>query len=139
MLDARQVELIKDSWAEAARDADAVTASFYQHLFTLDPGLRRLFPASLEAQREKLAQSLDFCIRNIGEMELLMPVLQRLGSRHAGYGVRPEHFSAVGAALLMTLRDTLGPRYSPELHEAWASLYGFVSREMGAALEGALG
>ena len=38
----------------------------------------------------------------------LMPVLRRLGERHAGYGVMSGHYDTVGAGLQRTLADALG-------------------------------
>jgi hemoglobin-like flavoprotein len=60
----------------------------------------------------------------------LVPVLESLGKRHAGYGVRNEHYDTVGEALLWTLERGLGTLFTPEVQAAWGSLYGLVATTM---------
>ena len=50
--------------------------------------------------------------------------------RHAGYGVRPEHYATVGAALLHALSTGLGARFTDETKEAWAVTYSVISKMM---------
>jgi hemoglobin-like flavoprotein len=60
----------------------------------------------------------------------LVPALQGLGRRHAGYGVREEHYATVGIALLLTLEAVLGERFTQEAQEAWVALYEIVATTM---------
>ena len=60
----------------------------------------------------------------------LMPVLRRLGERHAGYGVKPGHYDTLGAALQRTLADALGEAFDEATCEGWCDMYGIVSRTM---------
>jgi len=43
-----QIQLIRQSFAQVAPISEAAAALFYQRLFELDPGLRRLFPAKVK-------------------------------------------------------------------------------------------
>jgi hemoglobin-like flavoprotein len=53
--------------------------------------------------------------------------------------VHAEHYATVGGALIKTLREGLGDAFTPEVHDAWAAMYGIVSRTMiEAAREGAV-
>src|SRR6266516_2586192 len=66
--------------------------------------------------------------------ETIVPAVQALGRRHAGYGVRAEHYESVGVALLWTLEQGLGEAFSEEAREAWATAYGTLASVMiGAA------
>ena len=48
----------------------------------------------------------------------------RLGERHKGYGVTAEQqYAPVGAALLWTLEQGLGPDFTPETKTAWTEAY----------------
>ncbi len=60
----------------------------------------------------------------------LAPVVRQLGARHASYGVRTEHYATVGAALLWTLEQGLGAKFTPEVREAWAAAYDLLSEVM---------
>ena len=53
-----------------------------------------------------------------------------LGRRHAGYGVKDEHYASVGAALLWTLERGLGAAWTPELAAAWVAAYTTLSQFM---------
>ena len=48
-----------------------------------------------------------------------------------------EHYTAVGASLLATLKKKkfLGPSWTPHLADTWAQAYGVVAKVMVAAAE----
>ena len=46
-----------------------------------------------------------------------------------------EHYTAVGASLLATLKKFLGPSWTPDLADTWAQAYGLVAKVMVAAAE----
>lgn len=45
------------------------------------------------------------------------------GKRHAGYGGTAAHYEPVGAALLWTLEQGLGPEFTPPIKAAWTEIY----------------
>jgi hemoglobin-like flavoprotein len=61
-----------------------------------------------------------------------------MGARHATYGVRPEHYPIVGAALLESLAEVGGTAWLDEYTRAWADAYQVVQDAMlsGAAEAG---
>ena len=64
------------------------------------------------------------------EMDPLVKVLKDLGKRHAGYGVVDAHYPVVGQALLETLSDAMGEKFTPEVEGAWKEIYGVISETM---------
>ena len=60
-------------------------------------------------------------------------MLEGLGRRWAGCGVKDRHYEAVGAALLWTLQQGLGPSWTPEVAAAWSEVYALLSAVMRAA------
>src|SRR6516164_8595258 len=52
------------------------------------------------------------------------------GRQHARFGVNPSHFVAFGDALIWSLEQQFGPEFTPELREAWITLYNAVRSEM---------
>lgn len=56
-------------------------------------------------------------------MHVLIPMVQTLGARHAGYGVRDEHYDTVARALLHTLEQSLGDAFTPAVKDAWTQTY----------------
>lgn len=59
-------------------------------------------------------------LENLGD---LVPTIEDLGRRHVGYGTAPEHYDAVGAALLWTLEQGLGDGWTPQAKDAWTTAY----------------
>jgi hemoglobin-like flavoprotein len=130
----QQIALVQESFELVQPMALAAASVFYDRLFSLDPGLRRLFPADLEAQKRKLMQVLAAGVRGLTRPEPLLAALRDLGRRHNDYGVRPEDYQTVGAALLWTLERGLGDAFGPDLRAAWTAVYDLMA---GAMQEGA--
>jgi hemoglobin-like flavoprotein len=56
--------------------------------------------------------------------------VEALGRRRVGYGVRDEHYTTVGLALLWTLEQGLGDAFTPEVRDAWSTAYGWLAFTM---------
>jgi len=126
-----EVGLIKASWTAVEPIADTAAELFYGRLFELDPALRRLFRRTdMAAQRKVLMQTLAVVVKSLDRLDQIVPAVQALGRRHAGYGVRAEHYETVGAALLWTLEQGLGDGFSPAVRDAWAQAYGTLASVM---------
>jgi len=133
-----EIHLIRHSFNLVQPHAAATAQQFYENLFDADPGLRELFRTDIRHQGERLMTMLAAAIRVLDDPYTLHAALRLLGRRHVGYGVQPAHYATVGAALIKTLRDGLGDAFTAEVHDAWAAMYGVVSRTMmEAAREGA--
>ncbi|WP_394791427.1 globin family protein [Rhodoferax sp.] len=124
------ITLIRSSFALVQPIAPQAAALFYDNLFAADPQLRPLFQGSMAHQGERLMTMIASAVGLLDRPDALLPVLRNLGARHVGYGVLPRHYDTVGAALLKTLGQGLGEAFTPATHDAWAALYGVVSRSM---------
>ena len=130
MIPAEQ-ELIRSSWPAVEPIADDAAKLFYARLFRLDPRAAALFRyADMEKQRMVLIQTLRVVVRNIDRLDQIIPEVEALGRRHAGYGVRAEQYSTVGSALLWTLERGLGDEFTDAMAHAWADAYRRVSSAM---------
>lgn len=124
---------VQDSWKSVAAIAPQAATLFYQNLFAADPSLKIMFKGDMEEQGRKLMTMIGAAVGKLNDPDTLLPILQGLGKRHAAYGVRDEHYQAVGAALLKTLGQGLGDAFTPELNAAWADVYGVMADVMTAA------
>ena len=125
------IDLIRSSWSRVEPIADTAAGLFYGRLFELDPAIERLFRRTdMVAQRKNLMQTLTVVVKSLVKLDPLVPALQALGRRHAGYGVREEHYATVGAALLWTLQQGLGEAFTPAVRAAWAEAYGILASVM---------
>ena len=138
MLTPAQKTLVQESFATIIPIADDAAALFYRRLFDLDPSLERMFRGDMGEQRKKLMQMLTAAVKGLDRLDQLVPVVQELGRRHAGYGVTDAHYSTVGKALLWTLEKGLGSAFTPETREAWTTVYGLLATTMQHAAREAL-
>jgi hemoglobin-like flavoprotein len=123
-----QKRLVRDTWKQVAPVADAAAGMFYRRLFKIDPTTRKLFRATdMVAQRKKLLQTLAFAIGGLDDLGVLVSKVEDLGRRHAGYGVTDAQYDSVGAALLWTLEQSLGPAWTPPVAAAWIEVYHLLS------------
>ncbi len=125
-----QVHLIRKSFAELSRHDHVAALVFYRRLFEIDPALRPLFKNDIEEQSRKLLDMLGVLIAMLERPMGLEMELKAMGARHAGYGVRDEHYATVGRALLDMLAEVLDTRFTPETRAAWTALYQAVETLM---------
>ena len=125
-----QIALVQTSFERVAPNAEAVAALFYDRLFVLDPAARRLFKGDMREQGRKLMAMLTVVVRGLTRLDQLVPAVEALGRRHATYGVQDSQYATVGSALLWTLEQGLGPDFTPETREAWATAYGVLATTM---------
>ena len=127
------IALVQRTFADVLPLADTAAALFYERLFTLDPALRVLFHSDMQEQGRKLMAVLQLTVAGLSRLEALLPMVQQLGVRHRSYGVKDAHYATVGAALLWTLQQGLGERFTPEVQAAWTSAYTLLADTMRAA------
>ena len=125
-----QVKLVQDSFAKVVPIAGKAADIFYDRLFMIAPEVRPLFPSDLTEQKKKLIQMLATAVTNLHQVEKIIPAVEDLGRRHAGYGVTAKHYEPVGAALLWTLEQGLGADFSPPVKAAWTETYMTVAGVM---------
>ncbi|HKH72750.1 MAG TPA: globin family protein [Vicinamibacterales bacterium] len=130
-----QINLVQTTFAVVAPLADDVAALFYRRLFEIDPSLESMFPGDMSGQRRKLMVMLTAAVKGLPRLDRLIPVLEDLGRRHAEYGVIESHYETVGEALLWTLEKGLGPEFTPDVKEAWTTVYGVLAATMKAGVE----
>lgn len=128
----QDIQRVRDSYA-AIGDGRDLGQRFYAQLFRLRPDARALFPTDLDQQVRKLIDMLDSIVRTLDAPLQLAHDFSELGRRHVGYGVSEEDYDDVGAALLIALREQLGAAFTPDVEQAWASLYGDLAEAMIAA------
>jgi hemoglobin-like flavoprotein len=125
------IGLIRDSWVAVEPIADTAAGLFYGRLFELDPTIERLFRrTNMAGQRKILMQTLTVVVKSLDKLEQIVPAVQALGRRHAGYGVREAHYTTVGEALLWTLEQGLGEAFTPDVRAAWTTAYGTLATVM---------
>ncbi len=126
-MEQKTVTLVQTSFEKVKPIASTAAEIFYNKLFELDPALKPLFPSSdddaMKMQGNKLMSMLGSAVAGLSDLNALVPVLENLGKRHVDYKVEPSHYDTVGTALLSTLATGLGDDFTPEVKDAWTSVY----------------
>ncbi len=126
----QQITLVQASFADVKPIATTAAELFYNRLFTLDPALRPLFKGDMGQQGQMLMSMIGAAVSGLKDLERLAPVVRQLGARHVRYGVQAQHYATVGSALLWTLGQGLGDKFTPAVREAWTAAYTLLSDVM---------
>jgi hemoglobin-like flavoprotein len=127
----QEVLLVKNSWKIfQAINPVLVGDVFYTKLFMVAPKLRHMFSISKEEQSKKLIEMLNVIVGRLNRLDELTEDIRQLALRHAGYGVKAEHYNAVGMALLWTLEKGLGKDWTKDVESAWIACYTILADTM---------
>lgn len=125
------VKLLKQSFDLVVPQKEAFAEAFYHRLFTLCPQTKALFAnTDMKRQQSALMAMLAVVITGIVRGDDITPVIEQLGRRHHGYGVKPEFYPIVGRALLETFKEFLGENWKPEIEASWATAYQVLTQIM---------
>ena len=130
MMNDRELKSIRKSFLLLEGHTDVFAALFYKRLFESEPSLRTMFRGDMTEQGKKLMQTMILLNTSLDHFDRLQSSLRNLGKRHAGYGVRPEHYAIVGAVLMQSLEEFAGTRFDAILKQAWTKLLSLVSAAM---------
>jgi len=130
-----EITAVQASIEEILPNGRTVSLTFYQTLFQLDPRLAGLFHGDMVAMGQKFIDMLEFIAVHLSHPEVLVPAVEDLGIRHAGYRVQPEHYQTVCQALVKTLSSKLSPDMAERAVPAWGKAYAFLSETMIRAAE----
>jgi nitric oxide dioxygenase len=126
----KQQRLVRDSFQSIQEYSDSVVLLFYGRLFELAPQTRSMFKIDIREQARKLMDMLTTVVDSLNRLEELRPQLAELGKRHVGYGVQPEHYEVLIAALSWAFGQALGVEFDRETRAAWRSLLEAIAKVM---------
>lgn len=134
---ALQVELVEESFDMLAPQGEELVERFYSRLLTNEDVQPLFRHVDLKRQQQMLLNALLFVRGSLRDTDTLVPTLQALGAKHAGYGVQPQHYPIVGTALLATMEEVAGSNWKPEYTTAWAEAFQVLQDTMltGAAAQ----
>ncbi len=130
-LESDPVFLVQSTFEIIAPKADAFAADFYRRLFARHPEIEPLFArVEMATMRLMLMRMIGVTVRGLHNLPQILPELRTLGMRHAGYGVRAEHFDFAEDALLHALALHLGEAFAPEVRQGWRDVFDLIRRAM---------
>lgn len=123
MITPEQKEQVQETWKLVEPISETAADLFYGKLFELAPEVKPLFKSDIKDQGKKLMQMIGVAVAGLDNLGELTPAVAALGKRHVGYGVEDAHYNVVGEALLWTLGQGLGEKFTDEVKEAWTIVY----------------
>jgi hemoglobin-like flavoprotein len=125
-----QKTLVQESFKHVVPIRDQAAVLFYGRLFEIDPTLKSLFKGDMGEQGRKLMTMIATAVGGLDDLGKIVPAVQALGVRHKQYGVTDRHYETVATALLWTLEQGLGARFTSEVKGAWVAVYGLLADTM---------
>ena len=123
-MDTTKISLVRTTYkAVTAVDGgqQQLIRSFYANLFAHYPEVRKLFPAVMNAQRDRMLEAVGYVVRNLDDTDRIIPFLAQLGRDHRKYGVTDDHYIAAGNALLAAMESFAGTElWTQEAEIAWS-------------------
>ena len=127
--------LVRESFALVEHLSDKVVGHFYALIFTEHPEIRDMFPPMMDAQRDRIVQSLIRIVSQADHLDELADHLRQLGRDHRKFGARPEHYDVVWRCLISALKYFAGSAWTPTMDAAWLAAYQLVAGTMMEAAE----
>ncbi|XP_061350586.1 leghemoglobin-like [Gastrolobium bilobum] len=134
----KQEALVKSSWEVFKQNIPHHSILFYTLILEKAPAAKDMFSflrdsdevpknnPNLEAHAEKVFEltcESAIQLRAKGEVVVSDTILKYLGSVHVQKGVLDPHFEVVKEALLKTIKEAMGEKWSEELSNAWEVAY----------------
>ncbi len=129
-LSTETIALVKATIPALSEHGPAITKAMYARLFQ-DDHIRALFNHANQgeggAQVHALAGAIVAYAKNIENLVVLLPVVERIAQKHVGYHILPEHYPFVARALLGAITDVLGDAATLAILNAWGEAYWFLA------------
>ena len=116
--------LIEQSLELAAERCEDLTPLVYARLFAEHPAMEPLFWSDKNGavRGEMLAKVFSAILDFVGERLYASTLIQTEVVNHAGYDVPPDIFAIFFSTVAATLKDVIGPDWTPAMDEAWTRL-----------------
>ncbi len=125
-----EIDNVQRTFKQVAQIKEQAAELFYGRLFELNPALKKMFRSDIKSQGKKLMVALATVVAGLNNLDKIVPVVQSLGVKHVGYGVKPQDYDTVGAALIWTLEKGLGADFTPAVKDSWVAAYTLLAGVM---------
>ena len=115
--------LIQYSYAFLKPEVERVSGAFYADLFNRMPKLRALFPDDMSGQGMRFMSAIGFVVENLDDNVQLNRHLNLLAKGHAPFKLRPDAYREMQEALIDTITEALGAKFTNEIELAWRSAF----------------
>lgn len=118
-----QTSAIRVSYALLSPEAERLSDRFYRDLFDRMPKLRAFFPDDMQSQGMRFMAAIGFLVDNLDDEEQMNHRLKLLAQGHAPFKLRPEAYREMQEALIDTIAEALGAKFTNDIELAWRSAF----------------
>ena len=131
-MSAEHIRCVRETYLAVEPASDLVATLFFRRLDEIAPEVRPFLGADMVEQRKQLLISLGLAVAALDRFDDIVPALKLLGAKYRAAGVTELHYGAVGEALIWTLKQSLGSKWSPDVEDAWTAMCTQVAEVMTA-------
>ncbi|MDA7946358.1 MAG: hemin receptor [Hyphomicrobiaceae bacterium] len=130
---AENIRVLRETYLAVEPASDLVATLFFRRLDEIAPEVRPFLGEDINEQRKQLLISLGLAVAALDRFDDIIPALKLLGSKYRTMGVTELHYGAVGEALIWTLKQSLGSKWSADAEDAWTGMCTLIGEVMTAA------
>ncbi|XP_029937787.1 x globin [Myripristis murdjan] len=137
----QQIQMIKESWKVIRDDIAKVGIIMFVRLFETHPECKDVFflfrdvedlerlrtSRELRAHGLRVMSFIEKSVARLDQLERLETLALELGKSHYRYNAPPKYYSYVGAEFICAVQPILKDRWTPELEEAWKTMFLYVT------------
>ncbi|MBD1582988.1 NO-inducible flavohemoprotein [Pseudoalteromonas sp. S16_S37] len=139
MLSERTISLVKSTIPLLSGAGSAVTAHFYERMFSHNPELKHIFNMTNQQtgkQHFALFNAIAAYATHIDNPSVLQEAISRINHKHVSLNIQAEHYNIVGHHLIATLKELAPNEFTSEIEQAWREAYTlladlFITQEEG--------
>ena len=124
------IEHVQQSFIAIGLDSAETADMFYGRLFETHPDLESRFTGEMKEYGHQPIEIMQVMVAGILSNESVLPVVRELGNRYREYGVEVGDYAAVAEALMWTLEQKLGDRFTPDIRNARVNFYALIAESM---------
>lgn len=131
------VTLVQASWSRVQEQGEQALEQFQRNLLEQRPWLTALYTGYVDEPNGMLLQTFGRAVMGMHRLDSHAALLMQIGRINAICGIQPVHYPYFEVALMQTLEQLLGEDFfSAPLREAWAAVFGTMTRLMLAGAHG---
>jgi len=131
MLTDQHIDIVKSTIPLLENAGPALTAHFYQRMFSHNPELKDIFNmANQHSGRQQVAlfEAIAAYAKNIENLAVLTTAVERIAQKHTSFNIKAQHYDIVGHHLIETLRELASDAFTEEVEQAWTKAYQFLAQ-----------
>lgn len=129
-MDEKSLTLVRRSFLRLIPVSEIAVDMFRERLVLLSPELGPLLRRRGAYSELGLSRTLALMVEALSEPDRMVRLARRIGYRYSHLGVKPEHYPAVGDALIWTLGHLVEETMGKDAVQAWREAYDVLSKHM---------